>query len=728
MHSDPEIVVVGAGPAGSACASVLAEYGHDVCLIDKSAFPRDKACGDGLTPNAVSVLTRLGLASIVSDALPIVGCRVIIDHRRQHVIRYQSSAPGRCVRRKDLDSALVDAARTRGVPLLNARVRAVTATARHETAQLVVETDGTTSDLTASHVVACDGVTSALRNAIYPHDQHDAWAIRGYFATERRLDPYFDFYIPLEVEAMGLLGYGWVFPLDEHLANIGIGCYRRRGDVHAPSLQVAFGAFLDQLRIRSKGRFGEIERLDQSRGAPVGIRFNIGRCRRGCLLFAGDAAGTTDPFTGEGIAPALEGGELAARAVHASARCRDSLSKYSRDLARRMPRAGQNLTVIARALERISAKEQYPSVATIKRLRYLSSGLAMAAEINTSPDPAASPVASLLRDCAPPAYDHYVTHLHVLDALRTPFPLAAPRLAQEIQSSDGPIYAATVLLTIHACGGEFDDQAILGARAAEYLAPFATMLSELVDSPSRDLDKLNNALAVLAADFAVSRSMIAAAGLGPELTIELARTARRICVGGMLDVSARYNLDRTQEGYIGAIEQRIASVFEFASVHAAKLCGIPEDAAYRVREYAHDIGIAYTLATDIATVTESLTSLLSESIRGGVYRLPLLLALQGDERLRKDIIRGPASPDVADILERLRAADVLDRVGDVMHRYLGSARLALTRADVPQTPVLVAFVDWIEARARSGRDRDVADTKGLLVPSPHSRPATDACR
>ncbi|MCW2994121.1 MAG: geranylgeranyl reductase, partial [Conexibacter sp.] len=109
-RADVEIAVVGAGPAGSTCAIHLLERGHQVVILDQSAFPRDKPCGDGLTSSAVAALERLGLGHVIADHQPIVGLRAVERHGSEVTKRF-SVRPGgvaaACVPRAVLDDALL---------------------------------------------------------------------------------------------------------------------------------------------------------------------------------------------------------------------------------------------------------------------------------------------------------------------------------------------------------------------------------------------------------------------------------------------------------------------------------------------------------------------------------------------------------------------------------------------------------------------------------------------
>jgi len=127
-RADAEIAVVGAGPAGSACAIHLLEHGHEVVLLDQSAFPRDKPCGDGLTASAIAALERLGLGPVVAGAWPIAGMRFAQqdgpDITKRFSVPAGQAPAGACVPRAVLDQALLAEALRRGARLVQARVEA----------------------------------------------------------------------------------------------------------------------------------------------------------------------------------------------------------------------------------------------------------------------------------------------------------------------------------------------------------------------------------------------------------------------------------------------------------------------------------------------------------------------------------------------------------------------------------------------------------------------------
>jgi geranylgeranyl reductase family protein len=349
-----DVAVVGAGPAGAAAAITLARLGRQVALIDKANFPRDKCCGDGLTTAALRLVERLGLdpAAVESwepiddvDVVASSGRRVALSFRRDGTV-YAASA-----RRYDFDAALVDLAVKSGVHL--------------ECGQAVVDLTprpgGVSVDLAdgrevkASYVIAADGAWSPVRKALgltEPGYLGDWQAGRQYFANvsrqARKLWVWF--------EPDMIPGYAWSFPLPGGSANVGYGVIRRPGE----TLQGLKGQRIDFL---ARPHIADVLGASaHPAGAwkawPIPARIDASPLDGlgGRVLFAGDAARACDPMTGEGIAQALETGELAARAV-ADAGPLDpevAATRYRRQL-----RFGMNLDHrLARSLSAVLAYRQ----------------------------------------------------------------------------------------------------------------------------------------------------------------------------------------------------------------------------------------------------------------------------------------------------------------------------------------------------------------------------------
>jgi len=310
MDGHVDVVVVGAGPAGTAAAITAAERGLSVVCVDKAHFPRDKTCGDGLTAHALRLLEQLGVSAgeLAATEPAFVRETVLVSPsgRRARLPIPTDGAHAAVVRRRMLDAALVDVARRRGVDLREGR--AIEALKQDDEAVQLTLADGTVLD--ASFVIAADGQWSTARRALEPGSARDLgeWhAARQYFdgVDDDRLWVIFDRDL--------LPGYAWVFPLPGGRANVGYGVLRSDGR-SGRQLKDLWPDLLARPLMREV--LGPRARpCDTVRAWPIPTHYDPARLAHGRVLFAGDAAGVVDPMTGEGIAQAIETGMLAAEAI-----------------------------------------------------------------------------------------------------------------------------------------------------------------------------------------------------------------------------------------------------------------------------------------------------------------------------------------------------------------------------------------------------------------------------
>jgi geranylgeranyl reductase family protein len=300
-----DLLVIGGGPAGAAAAIRGAAAGLSVVVCDNASFPRDKTCGDGLTTSALRLLERLGLDPAAVDGWQPVD-EIVIRSPSGRVVELPLPADGlfaAVAPRAALDAALLDVAAKEGADI------------RHGQRLEALQTNGATvaatvgdETITARHVVAADGMYSTVRRltgATAPHlgEWH---AFRQYFTgvPDRRLWVIF--------ERDLLPGYAWVFPVGGGRANVGFGIPRRPG----VSVRPMAGQWRELLeRPALQELLGDAEPEGQHRAWPIPADLTRAPLSSGRVLFTGDAAGATDPMTGEGIAQALLTGVLAAEAV-----------------------------------------------------------------------------------------------------------------------------------------------------------------------------------------------------------------------------------------------------------------------------------------------------------------------------------------------------------------------------------------------------------------------------
>jgi geranylgeranyl reductase family protein len=354
-RDDADVIVVGAGPAGSATAHWCASAGLDVLLLEKGAFPRDKVCGDGLTPRAVAELARMGVSTHEDDGwIRNKGLRVMASGRSWELPWPDITAyPGYGMARSRmaLDQELAQHAQASGAKLLE-RTKVTGPLQDERTGRVVGVTvqpldargraEGAPAEYRAPVVVAADGVSSRFATALgitRRDDRPIGTAVRTYFRTEgtsRHEDAWMESHLELwdgkPGESNLLPGYGWIFALGDGTANIGLGVVSS-----TPARQSAAGndyrALLETWLRNTPAEWGAIDNLvGPIRGAALPMGFNRSPMYRDGALLVGDSAGMVSPFNGEGIAYALQAGRVAADAI-TQARTRTTVAARDRTLA-----------------------------------------------------------------------------------------------------------------------------------------------------------------------------------------------------------------------------------------------------------------------------------------------------------------------------------------------------------------------------------------------------------
>jgi menaquinone-9 beta-reductase len=336
---DADVIVVGAGPAGSTTAFYLAQAGLDVLMLEKCAFPREKVCGDGLTPRGVRALVAMGISVSEQDGwVRNKGLRVIGAGKRLELPWPElSSYPGYgLVRpRTDLDQMLARRAQQAGAkllegvtvtgPVLDERTGRITGVAAKEA-------DGERT-YRARVIVAADGNSSRLSVAMGLRKRDDrplGVAVRTYYTSPRHDDDYLESWLDLWDGDRQLPGYGWIFGMGDGTSNVGLGLLNTSAafghtDYHALLRKWLAG-------MPAEWGFTEENRTQPIRGAALPMGFNRTPHYYRGLLLAGDAGGMVNPFNGEGIAYAMESGEILARTI-AQALARARRSETERVLA-----------------------------------------------------------------------------------------------------------------------------------------------------------------------------------------------------------------------------------------------------------------------------------------------------------------------------------------------------------------------------------------------------------
>ncbi|HEY0888210.1 MAG TPA: geranylgeranyl reductase family protein [Nocardioides sp.] len=320
LPTSTDVLVVGAGPAGSAAATWAARAGLDVLLVDAAVFPRDKTCGDGLTPRAIHELVRLGLEDWLRAHPANRGLRAHGFGQTLELPWPGGSLPGwgSAVARTELDDHLRTTAIKSGVTAVDG-LRAVDVRMDGgRVAAVVLRRGEETVEIACHRLVVADGVRSPLGKVLgreWHRDTVYGVAGRSYVRSSRSDDPWISSHLELRGPATGssgvgpvLSGYGWVFPLGTGEVNLGAGTLataKRPADIAIKPLMRLYAASIQE----EFGIEGEL-RAEASALLPMGGAVSNVAGANWALI--GDAAGCVNPLNGEGIDYGLETGRLVA--------------------------------------------------------------------------------------------------------------------------------------------------------------------------------------------------------------------------------------------------------------------------------------------------------------------------------------------------------------------------------------------------------------------------------
>ena len=320
---ESDVVVVGAGPGGSATAAHLARRGLHVTLLEKATFPRDKVCGDGLTPRAVKQLIRLGIdVSEEAGWKHTEGLRIHGGRVAPFVLPWPELADypnfGMVCRRTVLDERLARHAESPGVTLVEGANVTEPILAPDGRIRGVRTADGRV--YSAPVVVAADGNSSRLGLAMGLHKRDDrpmGVAVRAYYRSPlseaRNLESWLELWDGAPHESDLLPGYGWAFPEGDGTVNIGLGMLNSSDAFGHTDYRSLMKRWLSHMP--AEWTLAEEHREGPIRGAALPMAFNRQPHYLNGLLLVGDAGGMVNPFNGEGIDYAMEAGEMAADAI-----------------------------------------------------------------------------------------------------------------------------------------------------------------------------------------------------------------------------------------------------------------------------------------------------------------------------------------------------------------------------------------------------------------------------
>ncbi len=314
-----DVLVIGAGPAGAAAGYWLARHGLDVVMVDKKTFPREKTCGDGLTPRAVKQIEDMGLGDQLSRFHRYEGLRATA-HGKALELQWPSHPiypqHGYVVRRRELDTMVARNAVAAGATLLEGREALAPVLDRGFVRGATVQANDADSptDITAKYVIVADGANSRFGRALGTFRTKE-WpygtAIRTYWESPRHAEPWIESALDVtDRNGNPLPGYGWIFPVGDGTVNIGVGLLSTFRDFKSVNTTHLLDAYAHM--VADRWQIDPGNPTDKATSGRIPMGGSVGPKSGPTYLVVGDAAGSVNPFNGEGIDYAYETARIAA--------------------------------------------------------------------------------------------------------------------------------------------------------------------------------------------------------------------------------------------------------------------------------------------------------------------------------------------------------------------------------------------------------------------------------
>jgi geranylgeranyl reductase family protein len=319
LHTD--VLVVGGGPSGASAATWLARAGHTVTIAEKRKLPRHKACGDALTPRALSELTRLGIDPVDLGGHIVAGVRMIHGQREIEVPWPEHpDLPdhGVVLRRDILDEHLRQRAAQSGATVLMGHEAIAPIVERGFVRGANLSVDGVHRQVRSRFVVVADGANSSFGRGLGTTRDHN-WpygiATRSYWSSPRSSEAWIESTLgPPDANGNPIAGYGWVIPAGDGTVNAGVAVLSTYRDVRGVNALKLLDSFAQ--RIATSWDIDPDKSLKAPSRFRVPLGGSVGPKMGPTFLVVGDASGAANPFNGDGVDAALMSGRLAADVLH----------------------------------------------------------------------------------------------------------------------------------------------------------------------------------------------------------------------------------------------------------------------------------------------------------------------------------------------------------------------------------------------------------------------------
>jgi geranylgeranyl reductase family protein len=332
-----QVLVVGGGPGGASTAYWLARDGVDVHLVEKKHYPREKACGDGLTPRAIKQLLDMGFDFAGLDLHRVNGLRAYAgDLKIELAWPEHSKYPnwGATMRRADLDGTVAGLAASQGA-LVEQGTTAMPILENDRVSGVVLTSEQGERTVHPDYVVIADGSNSRFGRGVGAQRRRDypyGMAVRGYWESPNSDDTMIESQLDIrDAEGRAMPGYGWVFPLGDGEINVGAGLvstFKGWKDINTSRILEAYANSLPE-------HWKITEETPHTRpiGGKLPMSLSVGPKVGRNWVLVGDASGAVNPFNGEGIDYAYETGRMAARHVADALGGDDvALARYAEEL------------------------------------------------------------------------------------------------------------------------------------------------------------------------------------------------------------------------------------------------------------------------------------------------------------------------------------------------------------------------------------------------------------